>query len=346
MKGFVVLFNRITFVFLILFLVASCSVNREVDDNVVLEVNKNKSLVFLSLTRSGTRDVPFYLMYRGVEENNRFVKGEISLLGIDDWVSSSVGPTTSKGDFEGRIVVLSLPVGKYEFYALIIEDGYQNAEWSGGGRFSYSFVSSDSTVEYAGNVHVWSREKDEDYDISYEYYRSDERVRDVPLFRKKSPEIEKIAYSGLSPLSSNLLKDYVGNGLTDEERRLLAFEPQDAESHKNRAFYYFSLGDYEKVEYHAKKAIEMDASLSDPYLYRALVFMKKENVLESIRFLNLSIDKNNDNGFALVIRAFLYGSIGNKKQARKDWDRAKRNSNELVNYFSGNLEIKKVLDSL
>lgn len=339
-------FYRYVLIFSVLLLVASCSVNREIKDSDSVNVSEKEAIIFISLTRSGARDIPFNLMYRGVGKNNRFVKGEISLLGVDDWVSNSVGPTTSKGDFEGRIVALSLPVGDYEFYKLIIEDGYQDAEWSGGDPFSYAFVSSGSTVEYAGNIHVWSREGAADYDISYEYYHSDERVRDVPLFRKKYPEIDKIAYSGLSPLSSNLLKDYVGNDLTDEERRLLAFEPQDAESHKNRAFYYISLEEYEKVEYHAKKAIEMDASLSDPYLYRALVFMMKENVLESIRFLNLSIDKNNDNGFALVIRAFFYGSMGNKKQARKDWDRAKKNSDDLVNYFSGNPEVKKVLDSL
>lgn len=163
--------------------------------NYQVNDDKENGLVVVSFTKSGIKDVLFLLQYRGIGINNKDIVGQITFEGGYDWnAARKTMLTTSKGSVTGKVVGLKLPAGQYEFYDLHIQDGYRSAEWDSCAEFSMPFVSQSSKTEYAGNVYVWSEDRPFE-SLSYQYFRSDERKRDIPLFREKFPNIGEIHYS-------------------------------------------------------------------------------------------------------------------------------------------------------
>jgi len=170
-----------------------------VDKQYAVEKDVDNGLVIVSFTASGLENIPFILSYRGAQESNKHIFGHIPIIGEYDWELSRKKTVTAKDNYKGRLIVLKLPAGSYQFYSMNIDDGYQDAEWLGGGGLSLPFKSSLSAIEYAGNVHVWSRHKGVDSDVTYNIYDGDERIRDIALFRKKYQLDGNIAYSVFSP---------------------------------------------------------------------------------------------------------------------------------------------------
>jgi hypothetical protein len=172
---------------------SGCASYDTIKPDHTLQASDEKGVVFLSFTKSGLRDVPYELLYRGTESHNKYSSGRIPILWVNDWETppSSAGADLDWDKYEGRLVALHLKPGIYEFYSLPIEDGYQNAIWSGGKEFSVPFYVEKDRVNYIGNAHVWTTEHREDNDLSYQYSFTNEQERDVALFHEKYKNISK-----------------------------------------------------------------------------------------------------------------------------------------------------------
>lgn len=292
------------------------------DPSYNVEQDKNYGLVVISITHSGANDIPYKLHYRNHDKNKKHIKGQINIIGIKDWQPTTYGPTTSKSSYQGRVVVLKLPPGQYEFYDLIIEDGYQEASWYTQSNISIPFISTSGNTEYAGNFHIWSQENNEEYGLSYEYYHSDERIRDLDVLRNKFPNIKNVSYSRFSPNTSLALSSTLKRKLSNEEFQILLIEPKDSEAHKNRAIIYIRLKEYGKARYHINKALALDTNQADAYTYSSIIYLKNKNLANSLADANRALQLDPQNAMSLFVRSLIYKATGKEKLARTDYSKA------------------------
>ena len=291
------------------------------DENYTPKEESTDSIAILSLTKSGLKDIPFKLAYRGIDQENRSISGKISIYGKKDWEVDLDSNIIPKGKYEGKVFALKLPQGQYEFYDFIIEKGYQDARWRGGKEFSIPFVVSGGKAEYIGNYHIWSQDTD-GWGISYEWFQSDERIRDIPIFKEKYPSIQHISYS---TFNSNIESD-------------LPFTPEDAEAHKNRSWYYLKKSEYDKALYHSSKAIELNDTLADAYVFRSLTYLFQGELTASFKDINSALQIDSNNVLGLVIRSIIYNASDKKQAANADLTKAKKTAPEYFEQLKPLLE--------
>ncbi len=308
--------------------------------------DEKNGLVVFSFTKSGVRDVPFTILYRGVDSQNKRVAGRIPIHGKNDWTAPRrTYNTTAKSSVEGRVVTLKLPAGRYEFFDLYIEFGYRQSEWVSGQEFSIPFVSTASTTEYLGNVHVWSQDRTDD-GLSYQFYQGDERVRDITVFRKNFPNVQKVNYSILSSNESSVELSQDDDNIPEEYLEILSLEPTDAEAHKNRAALYIKLGLYQKALIHTNKAISLDGKLADAYTYRSLLYLSDGQLSKSLSDANAAIRYDPNNALGLLARSIALFANNDKEKAKRDYKRAIAIDPSIADTFSNIPEISSIIEDL
>lgn len=187
---------------------------KNIGEDYSLDDTKGRGVLIVSLTHSGTRVSSMFVDLRGVDND---FKGEVSSIiekrlfferkKVMDWKCPMFGKTPEDKPC-GRVAIIELPQGEYEFYSW---HGYETkmVPSSGGGftrmqssvgvwpppEFSKRFKVIAGKVVYLGNLHISTREKwrmgrfAPYKDFRYTVKVADMRERDLPLAYQKNPKI-------------------------------------------------------------------------------------------------------------------------------------------------------------
>jgi len=160
-------------------LLSGCA--KEVGGDYALDEGKNTGVMVASLTRSGLgAGFNLFVRLRGV--GHRY---DSRVAVTDAFVSSDWGCPFALRIAEheacGRLAVVELQAGEYEFYAW--EGSSGNTRIKSQQPFSKRFRITAGKAVYIGNMHLAV----ESY--SYGVRVSDMRDRDLPLFHSKNPKV-------------------------------------------------------------------------------------------------------------------------------------------------------------
>jgi hypothetical protein len=199
--------QKLILLLLLIVIVPGCSVHKAVfvGSGFTVPKTEDTATAIISLTLSGVHDVPFMIYYRGTDESNRSKKGFFPVRHQRDWpVPTTKNMANALNNYSGRLMVMTLPAGNYEFYALVIDDGYREGSWGSGGKYSIPFSLSQGKANYIGNVHFHSGEIGNNLmHLQSESYLFNKTDRDMGLFYDKFPKVDKSDVV-LSPTINNV----------------------------------------------------------------------------------------------------------------------------------------------
>jgi len=150
---------------------------RNVGKAYSLDETKGKGVAVVSLTRSGYRASSLFVHLRGVDNDYRKQVPVTDLFASSDF---GMGPLF--GDIPadkpcGRLAVIELPQGEYEFYSFGGSNIWATTE------FSMRFKVIAGQAVYLGNMHLSLQPR------RYNIKTSDMCDRDLPLLYQKCPNI-------------------------------------------------------------------------------------------------------------------------------------------------------------
>jgi hypothetical protein len=141
----------------------------------------------VSLTRSGIgAQFNLFVSVRGVDRRYDTRIAVTELLTPNDWSCPVLG-TIPEDPPCGRLAVVQLPPGMYEFYSWSGSTG--SASISAGRPFSKRFTVVAGTVIYLGNVHLAIGSGGFSVQGGYQVRTADLRERDLTLLHSKYPKI-------------------------------------------------------------------------------------------------------------------------------------------------------------
>jgi len=188
--------------FALLLMVGCRAINLDAD--YVPDSSKATGVVVASLTRSGTPGFNMFVALRGVDNDYKNSVPVSDAFAPSDWECPFT--LTFLGRFHtgtipedppcGRLAVLELPRGEYEFYSWHGASGNRTVRASTG--FSKRFKIISGKAVYLGNIHItivqgeWGSGGG-----TFEMKVRDKRERDLPLLATKNPGItsERIVIS-------------------------------------------------------------------------------------------------------------------------------------------------------
>lgn len=169
------------FVFIIALLLGGCASAPNIGKDYSLDEAKGKGILLVSMTRSGDRGFNMFVDLRGVDNKYDQAVPVTDLFASLDWSC----PITETSEPCGRLAVIELPQGEYEFYSW--HGGSSNGKISTSvkamNEFSKRFKVTSGKVVYVGNVHLAIGGG------RFAMRISDKRDRDLPLFSSKYPKI-------------------------------------------------------------------------------------------------------------------------------------------------------------
>ncbi len=180
------------FFLLLTFILSGCAM-KDISKDYRLNSSKKTGVAVVSLSFSGLsrphRLAYFYFDVHLQGVGNDFKK-QVSICGQTlsaDWNEPSGNNFISKDKPVGRLAVIELPEGEYEFYSW--DGGYAGSggtskKWSATEKFSRKFKVVPGKAVYLGNIciHVYSER--------YLVEQKDLRDRDLPLLYQKYPLIK------------------------------------------------------------------------------------------------------------------------------------------------------------
>jgi len=179
--------------FFIVFLEACSSANIKGDYS--LHENNETGLLVVSLVRSGEGNFGMFADIQGI--NNKYTNSIpiTDLFASSDWGCPMFGEIP-KDKPCGRLAVIEMPKGKYEFYAWHGNQG-NNFTIRSIKKFSKKFTIASGKATYIGNIHFIISRKETGESIlglsvskpTFEIQTSNMQDRDLSLFYKKHPKI-------------------------------------------------------------------------------------------------------------------------------------------------------------
>lgn len=160
-----------------------------------LDATKGKGFVVISVTVSGEPIDTLSVYWRGVDNN---YKGSIAGTNIflkDDWNESNSWDRITEDNFHGRLAVIELPQGEYEFYAHVAQLDFKEVSKidTEDNEYSKRFEVIAGKAVYVGNMH-FSFEKKHKGGFAFWGYLwkmeiDDMQERDLTLFYQRNPKI-------------------------------------------------------------------------------------------------------------------------------------------------------------
>ena len=115
--------------------------------------------------------------------------------------------------------------------------------------------------------------------------------------------------------------------LLNQYNELLEENPKDLEILFKRANYYFNHDEFEDFLVDINKILEISPGHQKAIQYRIVGELKKKNYLTAYQELNILLNKNPDDEFALFERASLYVKLNYSDLAVRDIERLKKTNN-------------------
>ena len=156
---------------LLLFLTGCITLTLNVSKDYSLIGNEDVGLVIVSLTQSGQRIKNHNYLYRGITNK---IKGSLPATNIhinNDWEPSKTSPQVA---YIGRLAVIELPKGEYEFYSWKgnIDIGITMWRIYSSNEFSFRFKVIPGRAVYIGNLDMY---------LDIEKKRSDIIIRNIDI---------------------------------------------------------------------------------------------------------------------------------------------------------------------
>ena len=184
--------NFTLLIFMVVFL-DGCAVTN-IQEDYLLDENKGTGLLIISLTRSGISESSMFADIRGVDNKYDDSIPVTDLFASSDWGCPLFGDIPENQTC-GRLAIVELPKGEYEFYAWHGNSG-STSVWSVK-KFSKRFIITPGKAVYAGNINFLLKKEytgETMFGIkvptpTFYVTTSDTRERDLSLFYKKNPKI-------------------------------------------------------------------------------------------------------------------------------------------------------------
>lgn len=176
----------------VVFALASGCRTVNVSSDYRLDSSKNVGLAIVSLTMAGLPSgFNVFVNYRGVNVDHKSAVAVSDLFSSADWRCPFLGMATDENPC-GRLAVIELQPGEYEFYSWRGESGGGPGSIQFTVRstvdFSKRFKVIPGTAVYLGNVH-FSIDRRIFGGGSYQMLITDRRDRDLTLLHSKHPSI-------------------------------------------------------------------------------------------------------------------------------------------------------------
>jgi hypothetical protein len=171
-------------------LVSGCRTVNVSDDHAI-DQKKNTGVAVVSLTMAGLPgSTNMWLNYRGIGSDYKSMIPVTDILASSDWRCPAFARTRETAPC-GRLAVVELPSGEYEFYSW--HGGGNNMTYRSVKEFSKRFTVVQGKAVYLGNVHFSISDAPRvTFGTSQFAFRvniSDRRERDLPLLKAKHPKL-------------------------------------------------------------------------------------------------------------------------------------------------------------
>lgn len=192
-------------------------------------------------------------------------------------------------------------------------------------------LSIDNLLAIVENVHKKYEEND---NLSYQEqipYEVFEKLTEL-LLQKSEYLVGEELLQALKCLPENytIIRPLVEQQeilLLNQYNELLEENPNDLEILFKRAKYYFNQDEFEDFLGDINKILEISPSHQKAIQYRIVGELKKKNYLTAYQELNILLNKNPDDEFALFERASLYVKLNYSDLAVRDIERLKKTNN-------------------
>jgi tetratricopeptide (TPR) repeat protein len=192
-------------------------------------------------------------------------------------------------------------------------------------------LSIDNLLAIVENVHKKYEEND---NLSYQEqipYEVFEKLTEL-LLQKSEYLVGEELLQALKCLPENytIIRPLVEQQeilLLNQYNELLEENPNDLEILFKRANYYFNHDEFEDFLVDINKILEISPGHQKAIQYRIVGELKKKNYLTAYQELNILLNKNPDDEFALFERASLYVKLNYSDLAVRDIERLKKTNN-------------------
>lgn len=165
--------------FLSLVCLAACAMpQRNISSDY--QLNDKAGVVLMSLTASGDCGFAYFAVIRRVLDKKEYSVGMQDIGEQRDWEKQGNCPTQAD-DYFGKLAVLALPAGEYEFITLEGVSRYRAVVTE---DLGIKFSVAAGKFSYLGNIHFHFRG-----DV-FDYEAKDMRDRDITRFLRKYDQVD------------------------------------------------------------------------------------------------------------------------------------------------------------